>query len=118
MLKNSSAYRKTRLWWTKSKVKKKYLPQIDQAKRNRDYNKARELNDNYRWEMAEIEDTHRLLIQEKLVRKARRLMLPVPKERHVSMEEWENMEDPHEALEDENWRVSIFGEMLLKRHVT
>jgi len=105
MIKRARLIIKLRLWWFECKIKRKYLPQIEQAKRDRNYPKEQELDYQYYWEMQEIEEGRRSLIQEKLIQKAKRLMLPVPSR------DFERLKENHE---DQNWRYGQFGDTLLK----
>jgi|SRR3989338_4211929 len=98
------------LWLIECKIKKQYLPQIKLAHKKRDYKTANELQEKYNWELLEIEEARKSILQDKLIKKARSLTLPIPTQA---------MKKDHEGDyedENENWYFGSFGEFLLKDH--
>lgn len=86
--------RKISLWWKECRVEKKFLVELEEAKKKGDQIRVEKLNYQYSWDLAEIRAYRRLVKQEKAIRKADRLCLPI------------SIQEPAKILsgaEDENW---------------
>jgi hypothetical protein len=85
------------------------MHQIKEAKDKGDNKSARDVEQRYLFDMREFADIRLHWDQQKLIRKARRLYISVPRQ---------DMKKIEEEFEDDNWYYSReTGEMLLKAHV-
>jgi hypothetical protein len=98
--------RKICLWWDERQAQKEFLVKLEEAKKKGDKDRVEELNYQYWWDLEEIRAHRRFLMQEKALRKAERLGLPIP------VQEAEKIRS---GAEDENWYFCApAGEWLLK----
>ena len=70
--------RRLRLWWRRRTVDRRFRPLIGRARAERNHEKARDLLREYSTERELIEEEWHWLYQRKLIRRARRLFIPIP----------------------------------------
>src|SRR6266508_2068742 len=65
-------------WWLERQTNIDFAEQIkdDRAKNNKD--EVKRLEYEHRWNLADIRDSRQAKIQQKWIRKARKLMIPIP----------------------------------------
>lgn len=98
--------RKFSLRWSEGRIQKEFLANLEKAKKKGEKDRVEELNYQHWWDLEEIRAQRRLLMQEKAIRKAEHLCLPIP---------GQEPEKIRSGAEDENWYFCApAGEWLLK----
>ena len=67
-----------RFWWLERQINSEFAEQIKKAREKKDTEEVRRLEYQHRWNLAEIHDSRQARIQQRWIRKARNLMIPVP----------------------------------------
>lgn len=96
-----------RLWWLERQINRDFAAQIKEANSKNDKDAISQLEYNHWFTLTEIHDSRLARIQQKWIRKAEKLMIPVPPQ---------NTEKIFRD-DDENWEYSRpTNEILLKSH--
>jgi len=94
-----------RFWWLERQINSEFAEKIKEAKAKKETQEVRRLQDKHSWNLAEIRDSRNARIQRKWIRKAGKLMIPLPPQDIERM-----LND-----DDDNWEISRpANEALLK----
>lgn len=102
------------LRWSRSAIQRGYEPQIEAARQARDHKAVAQLEDSKRWELQLIDELEDEQLTAALLKKARRLKVPIPRRWSKDGAESEHW---YQGSQTGQWYLTVLGAQSIRREI-